>query len=112
MQHWISLAVHGQDVMVHLPLQLHASVIRFIPAEIYSLHACVNAIIDKFVGLTLRQSSKARLFKSNEETSQGDKSFFESDYFHYVGHGAECNSLSWFVSMVLWNGARTIATFF
>ena len=47
-----------------------------------------------------------------EGTSRGDKSLFESDYFHYVGHGAECNSLSWFVPMVLRNGVRTIATFF
>ena len=49
---------------------------------------------------------------TNEGISRGDKSLFESDYFHYVGHGAECNSLSWFVPMVLWNGVRTIATFF
>ena len=47
-----------------------------------------------------------------ERTSRGDKSLFKSDYFHYVGHGAECNSLNWFVLMVLWNGVRTIATFF
>ena len=34
------------------------------------------------------------LLKTYEETSRGDKSLFESNYFHYVGHGAECNRLT------------------
>ena len=62
--------------------------------------------------LSLVNLATKHFWWTNEKTSGGDKSLFESDYFHYVDHGAECNSLSWFVPMVLWNGVRTIATLF
>ena len=53
-----------QGFVAHLPLQFHASTNEFVPAEIYSLHACVNAIVGKFVASILRKSVKLHLLKS------------------------------------------------